>query len=74
MSKFTSGVYDVEGLRGKHWCDHVATRSPRKGEYYLSGAIVSVYLAYADMAEKRTIVKPTHKAVPQAGYVRGATV
>ena len=36
-----------------------AFRPPRKGEFYLSGALPAVYLARADMEDARDIMRPS---------------
>jgi hypothetical protein len=40
----------------------VGKRAPKKGEFYLSGAIVEAYEALFDMADEYTIVEKAHRA------------
>lgn len=45
------------GQRGSIFVKTGAFRPPRKGEWFLSGAIPEAYLAYADGAERRDILR-----------------
>jgi hypothetical protein len=49
-------------------------RKPRRGEYYLSGAIVQAYKAYHDIDINYQIVTPTAHALPHSGFVRGQKI
>lgn len=50
--------YRVEGRREKLRCLRGDFRPPRKGEYYLSGAIVAAYKAPNDLSTAFRIVRP----------------
>lgn len=52
----------------------VARRPPKKGEWYLSGAIPAAYLATHDLGTDYPIVKPTFRAVLKTIYVRGEKI
>jgi len=47
------------------------TRTPKKGEFFVSGAIPEAYKAYSDLDTEYMIVKPTHRARRVAGFERG---
>jgi hypothetical protein len=49
----------------------VGTRPPKKGEWYLSGAILEAWRAPNDLTTAYQIAVPTHYAVPRTGYDRG---
>jgi hypothetical protein len=61
------GVTEGEpiGFENLGFCfwEKVGFRAPRKGEYYLSGAIVAGWRAFSDMDFPYHVVKPTHRAV-----------
>lgn len=46
----------------------IGKRAPKKGEWYLSGAIVEAYQAPNDLTTEYTIVEKTHRAVPRTIY------
>lgn len=51
---------------------YVDFRKPRKGEYYLSGAIAEVWQAPSDIQNSRFhIVKPTHYAMRVQTWAKG---
>jgi hypothetical protein len=52
----------------------VAKRKPKKGEWYLSGAIVDVYLAPTDLTTEYHVVEPTHKAQRVTEWKRGEAI
>lgn len=47
-----------EGLRTQHWARVLDHRPPRKGEFFLSGAIAAAYKAYNDINTAYWIVEP----------------
>lgn len=51
-------------------------RQPRRGEYYLSGAVVTAYRAPSDMSASYMVVTPVVRAerVRMGSYTRGAAV
>ena len=51
-----------EGLRGLFYYERVAYRPPRKGEYYLSGAIVAAWRAPNGLLAHYHIVRPLRRA------------
>lgn len=57
---------------GKCYYTRLGFRPPRKGEFYLSGAVVMAYRAPNDLASAYHVVQPTHWAV--TGQQRGAVV
>ena len=44
-------------------------RTPKEGEYYLSGATVGVYEAYGDLTDKFLVVEPTIEMVTSSVWV-----
>lgn len=56
MIKLYSGVM-IQG-RVTRYCKTGEFREPRKGEYYLSGAIPTAYRAPADLSIKYHIMRP----------------
>lgn len=70
-------VANFEGI-GDCFYQHQGMRPPRKGEYYLSGAIVTAYRALADMSTPYQVVAPTTRAVRQRStdwpYIAGEPV
>jgi len=50
------------GVGGECYYEVLGFRSPSKGEWYLSGAIVEGYKAFSDLTMKYWVVKPTHYA------------
>ena len=65
-----------EGLDIKHlyFYEKKEFRNPRKGEWFLSGAIVSAYMAPNDLDTKYWIVKPTFQAIRTTTYIPGREV
>lgn len=62
---------------GKCFYRILGFRPPRKGEFYLSGAIVEAYRARNDLMATYTVVEPTHWAVVPdmaRAFVRGPVV
>lgn len=59
-----------EGL-GPCYFERVAFRAPRKGEFYLSGAIVAAYRAPADLESRYHVVRPTFKALRVSAWQKG---
>jgi len=49
-------------------------RRPRKGEFYLSGAVVAAYRAKSDLAQEFHVVRPTYYARRVTSYERGREV
>ena len=52
----------LAGPGGECYYDIIEFRSPKKGEWYLSGAIVEGYKAFDDLTVIFWVVKPTHYA------------
>lgn len=64
MTTAPKGLYDGEG-RNKRGVKFKATgefRAPRKGEHYLSGAIIFAYRAPNDLSTPYWIAKEVHVA------------
>lgn len=40
------------------WCEVIEYRPPKRGEYYLSGAIVEAYMAPEDMSSSYWVCEP----------------
>lgn len=74
-------VIPFEQVRGHQTVDcfweRVGVRTPKKGEWYLSGAIPMAYKAPRDLSTSYIVVKPTHFArtvqVRERGDRVGAT-
>jgi hypothetical protein len=49
----------------------VAFRAPKAGEFFVSGALPTAYLAGQDLSGEYQIVKPTFKARLVQRYVKG---
>ena len=62
-----------EGL-GRCFYQREGFRAPKKGEYYLSGAIVEAYLAPNDLSSPYHIVTPTYKAEQSTYWSRGERI
>ena len=62
------GIVNSSGLC---FYEHMGFRFPKRGEYFLSGAIVAAYRAPNDISTKYHIVRPTYSAVPVRYYERG---
>ena len=52
----------------------IGHRAPKKGEWFVSGAIPRAYRARGDLTSEYYVVVPTHYANPASGYVRGVPV
>lgn len=50
--------------------DAVDYRAPKKGEYFLSGAIPQPYKATNDMTQEYLVIKFTDKATPVTTYIK----
>ena len=48
---------------GRAEYDKIAFRNPRRGEYYLSGAVVQAYIAPNDLSSPYQVVKPRMKTL-----------
>lgn len=68
-----SKTVNFEGL-GRCYYAHVGFRPPLKGEFYLSGAIVTGYRAPNDLSTAYHVVRPTHHAVASTWWQRGDPV
>lgn len=58
-------LYIGEPIAGDAWTLYKWTgekRPPRKGEYYLSGAIIAAYRAYENMNTPQYIARPATRA------------
>jgi len=55
---------------GRYFYRKLGFRAPKKGEWYLSGAIVEAYQAPNDLTTEYTIVEKTAKAVQKTIWVR----
>lgn len=66
-------VYNFQGL-GPCFYTLVGKRPPRKGEYYLSGAIIEGYCASNDLSNPFWVVRPTFRAIPRPAYRHGERV
>lgn len=66
-------VIRFEGL-GLCFYERLGFRTPKQGEFYLSGAIVEAWQAPTDLSIAYNIVRPTHHAEPVYEYKRGARV
>jgi len=58
----TQQPIEFEGLGLCFYEQERSFRAPRKGEYYLSGAIVQAYRAPNDLSTAFKIARPTHRA------------
>jgi hypothetical protein len=56
-----SAVVEFEGL-GLCFYERHGFRRPRRGEFYLSGAVTTAYRAPNDLDSCYTVVVPTHRA------------
>lgn len=52
----------------------VGKRSPKRGEWFISGAIPVAYKAKNDLVSEYLVAKPTHFAEPARGFVKGDPV
>ena len=67
---------NFEGLKPLYFYESLGFRNPKKGEFYLSGAIPMGYMAKNDMSSPYHIIRPTYKANPRIvtliqGYEKG---
>ena len=67
-------VYFGEGVWKTCFYEYLGYRSPSRGEFYLSGAVVQAYRAYADLEAEYHIVKPTFSAVSVKAWERGEEI
>ena len=81
MTKLPETVFfeKINGKNGQRWdglCyyETLGFRSPLKGEWYLSGAMVQAYRARQDLTSLYYIVRPTHRAVLQTCTIRGEEI
>lgn len=58
-------------LLGMCFYEKIGKRMPRKGEYYLSGAIVQAYRAPNALTFEYQIVRPTHAAERVLSWRKG---
>lgn len=67
------GPVNFEGL-GLRYYRSEGRRKPRKGEFYLSGAIPAAYRAPADLMTEYRVVVPTRatKAMPPSRFAPAA--
>ena len=77
----TTGIPDVipfEEIRGHQTVDcfweSVGRRPPKKGEYYVSGALPMAYKARGDLSTAYTIVVPTHFARRVTTWAKGEPI
>ena len=71
------GIYPGEFGPGTRLTHYVATgefRAPRKGEYYLSGAIIGAYRAPNDFTQKYWLARAVRLETCQACGGRGKVV
>ncbi len=52
----------------------VGKRAPKKGEWFISGAIPVAYKAKNDLVSEYLVARPTHFAEPARGFVKGDPV
>lgn len=72
MTQSKPDPIEFEGRFGKlYFYERVGFRAPRAGEYFLSGAPVSAYLARNDLTQRYAIVRPTFKARRVTRYDKG---
>lgn len=78
MSKCPIPLNEPIEFEGSLWrafyFEYMGWRAPKKGEYFLSGAIITAYRAYSDMTRDFHVVRPTHVAQRVTGWQRGAIV
>ena len=59
VARYPNGEGRVLGMRGAAWFVRTGEmRPPRRGEYYLSGAVPEDYLARADLSSPQYILRP----------------
>ena len=59
---------------GKCYYELVGWRAPKKGEWYLSGALVEAYRASNDFTTAFFVVRPTHRVKLVSRYERGEAI
>lgn len=62
-------IIDFDGLSGKWTWRLIERRPPKKGEYYLSGAIPTAYKAPNDLSTPYMVIIPMRRYVPKTIYV-----
>lgn len=62
-----------EGI-GLCFIDYLGKRPPRRGEWYLSGALPFAYRAPNNLPVSYLVVHPAFHAVPMTGYIHGVPV
>ncbi len=67
--KLPEVVYFYTTTNTPYFYNVVEFRCPKKGEYYLSGALVTGYLAPNDLSTEFLVVELTKKAVQQTIWV-----
>lgn len=71
-------VIPFEEMRGPSAVDcfweRVGTRPPKKGEYYVSGAIPMAYKARRDLTASYLVVVPTHFAQRVTTWAKGEPI
>lgn len=73
MSRLPPDVIHFEGI-GLCFFERVRYGTPKKGEFYLSGAIVEAWRAPAGLHADYFIVKPTFRAKQRTVFVKGEPV
>ena len=65
---------EFEGLKGLYFYDSPGFRAPKRGEFFLSGAIPQAYRARNDFSLTYLIVRPTFHAKQRTCYEQGEKV
>lgn len=73
MGAHLPAVVHFEHL-GNCYYSIMGTRPPKRGEYYLSGAIMEAYRAPADFNTPYIVVRPTFHATRASVWVMGAPI
>lgn len=75
MTSHFPEVVTFEGI-GDCFYRHEGFRAVKAGEYYLSGAVVSAWLAVNDLPGglAYNVVVPTYHALPARAYQRGRKI
>ena len=66
--------YFGEGVYKYCFYEYVGYRCPNRGEFYLSGAVIEAYRAFADLSTSYHVVKPTVQATPVKAWTRGEEI
>lgn len=66
--------FELHGRSMLCFYERVGTRAPRKGEFFVSGAIPAAYRAPNDLTAEALIVRPTRYAKRVTAYEPGDTV